>query len=93
MNTVKAVQKGALWLLLPSVAAWNEADPQQRVPRLPLRLIFFDSLGRVLLAALLIWFLSASSWAAAAIVAITLGVLAGMRLAITHFLVKRMGGS
>jgi hypothetical protein len=79
--------QGLLWLVLPIVPLWRQSLPDGRT--VPLRLVLVDSVGRLLLLALIVWFALTGEWLGALVGAIFLLLLAAMRYG-TSRLVERL---
>ena len=74
---MKRALGGILWLVLPIVPLWRQSLPDGR--SVPLRLVLVDSIGRLLLLALIGWFALTGEWLGALVVATFLVLLAAMR--------------
>jgi hypothetical protein len=74
------------FLLFPALGAGRQTLPDGR--RLPYGLVLVDSLGRLALLALLVWFAIDGEWLGVAVCAVFLLLLALMRLA-TAWLIAR----
>ncbi len=82
-----------LWFFAPSVQMRREMRARAPNTQPPVRATVVHSLARVLLVAGFVWVLWSGNWYAAAVIAITMILLALLSRGITHWLLKRWGGS
>ena len=90
MNRVLTI---VLWFFAPTIQMRREIRARVPNAQLPVRFTVVHSLARVPLVLGLVWVIWSGNWYAAAVIAIAMILLALLSRGVTHWLLKRFGGS